>query len=141
MTKYRSRNGKREHRLVWEEAYGPIPEGYHIHHKNGDGLDNDLDNLELLSASDHVRRHKLGWRHSDETRAKMSQAQSTPEAVALKSKTHRGRKQSVQQVTRRQAAMVDFYNVGGSLSRMTPEERSEFSRRAARARWGKKEGD
>ena len=52
-------NGRREleHRLVWERHHGPIPDGYHIHHKNGDKLDNRIDNLQLLSESAHHRLH------------------------------------------------------------------------------------
>lgn len=46
-----------EHRLVWEQAHGPIPKGMVIHHKNGDGRDNRLSNLELCSRSEHYHRH------------------------------------------------------------------------------------
>lgn len=42
-----------EHRLVWEAVNGAIPEGYDIHHIDGDTYNNDCDNLECLSHSDH----------------------------------------------------------------------------------------
>ena len=45
------------HKQVWIDANGPIPDGYHIHHKNGDSLDNGIENLECLSASDHALHH------------------------------------------------------------------------------------
>lgn len=48
----------REHRWVWERAYGSIPNGAVIHHKNGDRLDNSLDNLELLGNGEHTKKHK-----------------------------------------------------------------------------------
>lgn len=52
-------NHKRLHRVIWEEANGEIPKGFHIHHKDHNKDNNALDNLELLSASEHMRRHTL----------------------------------------------------------------------------------
>lgn len=46
-----------EHRVIWESAHGPIPEGYEIHHKNGDGRDNRLENLQMLTHKEHRRLH------------------------------------------------------------------------------------
>jgi hypothetical protein len=46
-----------EHRWVWEQAYGPIPLGYIVHHRNNDKLDNRLVNLELLTHAEHSRHH------------------------------------------------------------------------------------
>ncbi len=139
MATYPSRNGVREHRLVWEEANGrSVPDDHVIHHRNGDITDNRLENLKLMTTTAHQRHHHLGRRRNAVTRARMSAAQNTPEARALKSRTHKGRKQSSQQVVRRQAAMAEFYAAGGRFGRMTPEQRSEQSRRAALARWGRK---
>ena len=45
------------HRMVWEEANGEIPEGYVIHHKDGNPENNVLENLELLNAYDHQSEH------------------------------------------------------------------------------------
>lgn len=53
-------NGRRQamHRLIWEEAYGPIPEGHVIHHLNGDRADNRLENLELMTSAQHGKLHR-----------------------------------------------------------------------------------
>lgn len=51
-----------EHRLVWEAAHGPIPEGWHIHHRNEKKADNRLENLEALPWPEHKRRHEGHWR-------------------------------------------------------------------------------
>ena len=44
-------NGKLQyvHRLVWEEANGPIPSGMQLDHINGDVRDNRLSNLRLVT--------------------------------------------------------------------------------------------
>jgi len=46
-----------EHRCIWEEHHGKIPEGAHIHHINGIKDDNRIENLECLSNLDHMRKH------------------------------------------------------------------------------------
>lgn len=45
------------HRDVYAAANGPIPEGAHVHHRNGNRLDNRLANLELLDAAEHGVEH------------------------------------------------------------------------------------
>lgn len=39
------------HRMIWEEANGPVPDGYMIRFKNGNKKDCRLENLELVTAS------------------------------------------------------------------------------------------
>ena len=62
MERYKKRltaNGKmrREHLCVWEAAHGPIPKGYVIHHIDGNGHNNDLSNLTMMTVSDHLALH------------------------------------------------------------------------------------
>lgn len=46
------------HIAVWEAFNGPIPEGYDVHHKNGDTFDNQLKNFELIESKKHVSKHQ-----------------------------------------------------------------------------------
>ena len=55
-----------EHRKVWEDAYGAIPDGYDIHHVNEDKGDNRLENLQLMRSGDHRRLHKSKWASREE---------------------------------------------------------------------------
>lgn len=66
-------HGKRLHLLIWENFYGcEVPEGFHIHHKNGNKQDNCILNLQLIRISEHHRLHNLGRKLSEETKAKIS---------------------------------------------------------------------
>lgn len=46
------------HCLVYETFIGPIPDGYHVHHKDHNPQNNNVDNLELLTIKEHCDRHK-----------------------------------------------------------------------------------
>jgi hypothetical protein len=48
---------KMQHVVVWERAHGPKPEGFNLHHVNGDKQDNALDNLLLVDPTTHKRIH------------------------------------------------------------------------------------
>lgn len=52
-------NGKttRLHVYLYSKYVGEIPEGYHIHHKDGNTLNNSLDNLECVHRSEHIKKH------------------------------------------------------------------------------------
>ncbi len=93
------------HKYIWEEAYGPVPVGYVIHHKDEDKLNNDLDNLECLTDREHrdlhgkspITRYKMGSGmrgnyHSNAARSKMSRAalgrKRSKESVEASGKGH-----------------------------------------------------
>ena len=52
-------NGKArmEHDLIWEQYYGEIPEGYQIHHIDGNKANNNIENLQLVTPLEHKRLH------------------------------------------------------------------------------------
>lgn len=51
------KNSVRLHQAVWEFYNGPIPQGYYIHHKDGNRANNDILNLELVTPKQHALRH------------------------------------------------------------------------------------
>lgn len=55
--RYYSRGTKRMHVAVWEYYNGRVPKGYHVHHKDKNTANNTIENLELLSAKEHLSEH------------------------------------------------------------------------------------
>lgn len=45
------------HRYKYQKEKGPIPEGWHIHHKDGNCFNNDVENLEPIDPASHSRLH------------------------------------------------------------------------------------
>ena len=46
-------------RKFYRAVVGPIPKGFHVHHKDGNPANTALCNLELLSLAEHRRAHRL----------------------------------------------------------------------------------
>ena len=44
-------------RWVWINYNGKIPENMDVHHKDGDKSNNEIENLEIISRSDHLKKH------------------------------------------------------------------------------------
>ncbi len=54
------------HRDVWASKNGEIPAGHQIHHMDGNRGNNSLENLLLVDAADHSRRHMAAKMHLHE---------------------------------------------------------------------------
>lgn len=57
------------HVEIYKSEIGPIPAGWHVHHRNGDSLDNRSENLEVLPPDEHAAHHASlngGWGRQDE---------------------------------------------------------------------------
>ena len=62
------------HKIVEEYLGRQLVNGEIVHHVNGNHRDNRLENLQVLTIAEHVNVHHLGKKRSDESRAKMSEA-------------------------------------------------------------------
>jgi hypothetical protein len=56
-----SSNWRALHRILWEEARGPVPPGHIVVFKDGNKLNCVLENLELITKADNARRNVM-WK-------------------------------------------------------------------------------
>lgn len=84
---YMDRKGRLLHRVVWEATHGPIPEGYVIHHKDGNRLNYNVANLELMSRGKHDNHHpRHRWTESERERQseQLKERWANPKSHAVK---------------------------------------------------------
>lgn len=56
-----------KHRVVWEEAHGPIPAGHNVQFRNGNSQDIRLENLFLISKAEQMRdKNSIHARYPEE---------------------------------------------------------------------------
>ena len=71
------------HRLVWALTYGPIPNGYDVHHKDENRLNNAIENLEAMPAPEHHRLHRAKSRRGVRRTARTIRC-ANPKAVSAR---------------------------------------------------------
>lgn len=59
-------NGKHflVHRMVWEAFKGEIPKGYDIDHLDGNPKNNSLENLEMVTHQENIKRRKMDYSYT-----------------------------------------------------------------------------
>ena len=79
----------RMHRYVWEQEVGPIPDGFDVHHIDGDKSNNSIDNLSLMTSRAHRILHGKEESRKAKMRLNIAKAQeaakawhSSPEGLA-----------------------------------------------------------
>lgn len=50
------------HILIWQQAHGPVPEGYHVSFKDGNRDNLNLSNLFLETLQEHLEMNRRGYR-------------------------------------------------------------------------------
>lgn len=120
-------NGKTvsTHRHVWEEANGPIPEGWEVHHVDGDRFNNELSNLVAMSPEDHRAHHAhAAQKHPKEKACVVCQKPYEPPPK------HRGRSQVCSPICRSRLASMDRTK-NNPMRKITPEMSSRIRERLA----------
>jgi hypothetical protein len=111
-------NWRAKHRMLWEEKHGPVPPGHLVVFKDGKKLNCVLENLELITLADNLRRNSI-WKRMPKELASL---------VMLRAKV-------VRQINKRDPR-----------AKVETHERRKAARRALRhalrtARQGKPDGD
>ena len=79
--KYSNSEGKTKslHVAIYEQATGKkVPEEYHIHHEDGNPLNNEISNLLCLSSSEHLRMHAKEYHKNNKDFVKANLAAIRP---------------------------------------------------------------
>lgn len=83
-----TKTGKREHRAIVERALGRrLSYNECVHHINGNKLDNRLNNLEVVSRSQHSREHsRVYWSKKNKTERRLLTMKLVASSVAARQK-------------------------------------------------------
>lgn len=78
-SRIKSRKPKRLHIYVWEKFNGEVPHGYHIHHKDHNTNNNNIENLALMTEEKHLSYH-ANLQNKEETK-KLLLRYAQPKAI------------------------------------------------------------
>lgn len=112
------------HRQIWIDAHGEMPSGFDIHHKDGNTLNNAIENLEAIDSKEHGRMHMLeperraksvehGRKHAARISAELRKWKSENPEFAASVFRENGRKQA----GRLTAALADWRKENPELAR------------------------
>ena len=95
------KNGKQQdfHRYLYEQHLGrKLTRHEVVHHINGDITDNRIENLQLMTLSEHGKLHRIGQKASKETRKKLSEHASKQDPWAQSKLTREQVQQAINDI-------------------------------------------
>ena len=82
-----------KHRVIWEEAHGPIPRGHNVQFRDGNPLNVSLDNLYLISRADQIRNeNSMEARYPEEVREVIRLKATIKKRITEHNKRQHGKK-------------------------------------------------
>ena len=82
---------KLKHRIIWEEAHGPIPRGHNVQFRDGNSQNLSLDNLYLISRSEQMKKENcMMARHPQELREVIHMKASIKRQITIQNKRKNG---------------------------------------------------
>ncbi len=103
------------HRLIWEEHYGKIPEGYVIHHINGNKHDNRIENLSCISIKEHNQIHSKDrpiWNKGLSTETSAKWKNTLKKALSTRQKNYFEKCKKVKKLRKQMSARLVAQTVG-----------------------------
>lgn len=124
------------HRWVWINNYGAIPSGMDIHHIDGDKDNNQIENLEILTRSDHLKKHhNEGLFDYDRNRKQLSDARKWLQTDEGRKKQSEASKKSWKY---RKTGLKSCQECGKQFE--TKQPWAKYCRDACDKRWRRKQG-
>lgn len=127
------------HQEIWQDAYGPIPAGHEIHHRDGNPINNALENLECLTPEAHAKHHaeNISEGRMEELRKGMDRARIAASAWH-RSEEGRAWHRTIATMPWENAEYRDYncQQCGkGYQSRETQKDHSRFCSNACKSAW------
>ena len=89
--RYFARAGARLHRDVWIFHNGPIPDGMHIHHIDGNTANNDISNLACVTRKEHWKEHAAEYSARNKSPEQLAHLESVRSKAAEWHRSEEGR--------------------------------------------------
>lgn len=127
------------HQEVWKAHNGPIPEGYHVHHKDGNPLNNSINNLELMIESEHLSMHgkdggEAGRWYLDKYRKKAAEWHRSPEG-------RRWHQEHARRTWKKRIPIPkNCDECGSAFESITRRDNDRFCSNACKSRWRRASG-